>query len=178
MVTMLISLISVLVFLSALILAAPSSPNFHPPSKLLSKRYEIQCFRQTVQRPLCPAVPSDCMRVIQLMRGGDKVDAPMEFSRVTGYTLPHLWAYGTCKIIIDVVASGNPSEITTVYEISIRALELIARCVIDPRFARMGGRTTVGPNDIIRVGVMGVQTRDDQPTRLNPMAVVNQCLPP
>ena len=175
---MLIHLVSLLFFLFALILAAPSSPDFYPPSKLLSKRYQIDCFLQTPQHPLCPAVPTDCMRALQLMRGGDKVDAPMEFSRATGFSLPYRWAHGTCQILIDIVAHGDPSEITTIYEISTRALQLIARCVIDQRLGRLGGRTTAGPNDMIMVGVMGVQTSDNRPPRLSPMAVVNQCLPP
>lgn len=177
-VIMLVSLVSLLLFLCALILAAPSRPNLHSPSKPLSKRYQIQCFQQTPQHPLCPAVPTDCMRAIQQMRAVDKVDAPMEFSRVTGYTLPHQVVHGTCKIIFDVIANGDPSETTTMYEISARALELIARCVIDRRHPQLGGRTTAGPNDMIHIGVLGEQTSEERPTRLNPMAIVNQCLSP
>ncbi|KAL9118582.1 MAG: hypothetical protein Q9187_004869 [Circinaria calcarea] len=178
---MLVHLISILFFLVALILAAPSSPNLHSYSKLLSKRHVLQCFQSTPTNPLCRIIPSDCMRAVQILREGDKVDAPMEFSRVTGYRVPHRLEVGTCKIIWDIIAEGNPSEITTLYEISARALELTSRCVIAPHSGRVGGRSTVGPNDLIWVGVIAVDRSDEpprRPSRLNPMAVVNQCLAP
>lgn len=176
---MLVHLISILVFLFALILAAPSSSNLHSSLKLLSRsRHEIQCFVSSPIRRLCRIVPSDCTRAVQILRVGDRVQAPMEFSRVTGYQVPFKVEFGSCRILVDIIAPDNPSEITTLYEISTRALEVTSRCVITPNFGRIGGRTTAGPNNLINVGVMGVEGNDEplRPPRLSPMAIVNQCL--
>lgn len=148
--------------LTSPLLAHPLSPNPHHLTNVLAKRYTIDCFEQhySSSYPVSasfPIVPADCLGAAQVLLCGDSLGI-VQFSRKPdrGSGLPHAWYRNTCKVKIDILARGNPVESATLLEISTRVLEITRTCILSRSSRRLGGRSTVGRNNLIEVTVSGI----------------------
>ena len=114
------------------------------------------CFVQTSQpeEPLLKTTYADCWPAMRLIAVGDKINAPIYFSRdpEVGYKLPNAWAHGTCVIEIDV-DPPNEGDITTMVEIAKGAIEISMLCIEE--WPNLGGRHRVGEKQVLIVFMFG-----------------------
>ena len=148
-----------LTLLSSPLLAYPVSPNPHHPTNVLNT---IDCFQQrySPSYPISaffPIAASDCTRAAQILLCGDGLTT-VHFSRrpAQGTGLPFSWHHRTCEVKIDIPAEGNPVETTTLLEISAMVLRITQRCILSRGSRHLGGRSTVGRNNLIEVTVSGL----------------------
>ncbi|MCJ1485057.1 hypothetical protein MMC06_005230 [Schaereria dolodes] len=140
-----------------------TTPSSYP--NRLAKRYaSIDCFEQ-IPGPHVLLTPdgTDCVKAAMLIVGGDKSEAPIEFSRSTGFILPHRWFYESCTIFADV-AHEHDIEIFTLTEIGTIALGIMVPCVGNPKFPGLGGRSLGGRENLIRVILMGTRHGPPSPS--------------
>ena len=149
-------------FLTSPLLAFPLSPNPHHLTNILTKRYTIDCFEQRYSSsyPVSasfPIVPADCTVAAQILLCSDSLSV-LHFSRQPdrGSKLPFALYHRTCKVKIDILARGDPVETATLLEISTRVLEITRKCVLSRSSRHLGGKSTVGRNNLMEVTVSGV----------------------
>ncbi|MCJ1482198.1 hypothetical protein MMC06_002361 [Schaereria dolodes] len=137
--------------------ALPAISNFTVFSRsYLSKRdVIISCFdgEQDLTNPLLRPRFPDCVNAAVQMVKGDKVDAPMQFSRTTGYILPDSWTFGNCAIAIDMMGPDD-SDTVPLKEVARAAMAVMVACVQNVRSPQLGGKSTAGPEQVIRVEVV------------------------
>ena len=89
--------------------------------------------------------------------------------------LPLTFANGTCKVKLDIIAPGNPTETTTLLEIHNRVLEITKKCVMSSSTRHLGGYSTVGNADLIQLTVSGNVMIPDEGSVLAKLAAIDAC---
>ena len=108
---------------------------------------------------MLPPDDADCVRAVALLVDGDKSYAPMEFSRYTGFLLPHRWLVGTCAILADMVEPDETDTFTLV-ALGTVVLSIMVPCVNSPAFSGLGGRSVVGDKNMVNVVVVGTEPEE------------------
>ena len=150
--------------LTVLLHAAPTTLNITSSSEL-SKRYYVGCFPQQSTHTIVPPYAPDCGHLVETqILCGSKFLVPMDFSRdgSKGYKVPSTFTFGTCRISIDMNTAADVIESSSFGNIAVRVKEIINACVL--RGYHLGGRSTVGNDDLIGVVVTGeILAKEDRP---------------
>ncbi|MCJ1252563.1 hypothetical protein MMC24_000369 [Lignoscripta atroalba] len=125
--------------------------------------YTIKCFSQneSPSNQLYNPLPPDCLDACLLIIGGDKPDAPMQFSRTTGFVVPYRWNHGTCAIIINI-HDPDDDEVLPLSHIAYVASKVIEFCVENSSGAQLGGRVDLGAKLIMSLFVIGKQAPEHE----------------
>ena len=153
-------------YMTTTIFAAPSTPNPRSFLEPLNKRYQIQCYHPPPNT--YPPLASDCVHAARNVACGDHIETEYSFSRGIGWKVPYTWIWGSCSVVIDIIAPDNPIERASLEMISLQALQLISFCVMSNEY-KSGGVTTVGANDLLNVVITGLRRPATMPT-------VDQCI--
>ena len=162
----LIHVLHVISQLSILLHAVPTTLNTTTSSSnYLSKRYYVGCFPQQKTHTIVPPYVPDCGHLVETqILCGNKFLAPMAFSRdgTKGYKVPDTFTFATCRISIDMNTEADVVEQSNFGQIATRAKEIIESCVVHGY--HLGGRSTIGNNDLIGISVTGIIfEKDDTP---------------
>ena len=135
----------------------------------------IHCFTEKPGHNLGRPVITDCTAALRLALCGEKILAPMYFSKNHGFTVPHKWTHGTCNLIIDTVESDdeNQFDVFSLTDVVNRALELLNTCVNDAKYG-FGGKTTVGPKNEFMLLMVGAEAEEYEPARYPPSCWLHQ----
>ena len=122
----------------------------------------INCFANAPF--LRPVVVDDCADVFETMQEGDKVWAPMHFTRErgTGFRVPHRWHKNSCTVLIDMLKDGDDDSfpLGTVVQ---AASNIVRACVLDSSMQGLGGRAIIGPEKKMLVVVSGTLDPPQRP---------------
>ena len=146
--------------------------HLHPAD--LHKRVTIHClaeYQSGIDQLLHSINYADCFEVVrQQILCGDKSQAPMDFSRVRGFTVPYRWAHGTCAILVDVDGDDHTTEVDTLAHVAEAVIEIVETCARHSTNISFfyGGRTAIGPHNKLKVGIMGQAAQEERPQRHTP----------
>jgi hypothetical protein len=113
------------------------------------------CFDPPAPRTgLYPTNLEDCSNAAQGLIQDREPFRPIIFARkgIAGYRLPKVVRNGTCVISIDVL-NDNDKDTFTLWKAYTAAIDIARRCTQGPY--TLGGRTTVGPKNVVNVVVFG-----------------------
>ena len=121
----------------------------------------ITCFEQFVPafRRRYPIDRHDCYWLLSAFIHGDKVDAPMHFSRdkTKGYKLPMFMEHGTCIIGMDFIREADVGDDFTLL-LAAKILSLVIDHCSDNADYKYGGGAPLGNEGRISGIVMGRRT--------------------
>ncbi|MCJ1471464.1 hypothetical protein MMC13_000103 [Lambiella insularis] len=128
---------------------------YHP----LHKRAGIVCFDRTSPQAEGreKIETGDCNELPLIISQGDKVQAPMMFSRdrEKGFKLPHALQHKSCMIGFD--STVGEDDIATLEDIAIALLEIIIECVANVDAYGFGGGQQVGERGHLSAIILGVK---------------------
>ncbi|MCJ1486140.1 hypothetical protein MMC06_006316 [Schaereria dolodes] len=122
----------------------PEALSAADPSPFYARLY---CFDEGP--PTLPQVlDHDCFQITQDIADGDKADAPMLFSRHDGYTVPHRFVWGTCVIVIDMLADDDELRIplTSIKWLAEKIVKDCIQTALREGSQRTGGKAEIGLN--------------------------------
>lgn len=101
-------------------------------------------------------VVDDCADIFSIMQEGDKVWAPMHFTREEGqgFTVPHRWHKTSCTVLIDMLEDGDDDSFP-LGSIVQAASNIVRVCVMDSSMSGRGGRAIIGPEKKMLLVVSG-----------------------
>ncbi|MCJ1483394.1 hypothetical protein MMC06_003561 [Schaereria dolodes] len=165
------STFSILLTSSATLNAPSTIPSVSPASSpVAAPPFKAWCFeeQQHMEGGLSEIQGSDCLKAIEIMFHGDKANAPMLFSRTRGFMIPHDWSFGTCVIAIDM-RRPDGEETFPMSEIGSSVEAIVEECAADPNEKyRWGGRGFAGPENAVKVFVIGQDVKGPNDPVLRP----------
>ena len=137
-------------------------PPLHASPSVDHGPVQVSCYYQppSGEEPPAPLIKTqDYREAKKLILIGDKVDAPMDFSRdeTKGYRVPKVWENGGCVIVLHGVDQVDKSAVDTfsLALVAHVAEKIIVDCVEGPS-AHIGEEAKLGPLEIFGIIVAGV----------------------
>ena len=142
--------------LPLLLLNSSTLSNLTTRPKSINGQSNAFCFTQKKppDDPLLRTTSEQCHGAMTQITRGDKINAPIYFSRdpSLGFRLPHAWAHDTCVIEIDAYPVDE-GDITTMIDIAKAAITISMLCIEQWPF--LGGRQHVGEKEVINIFIYG-----------------------
>lgn len=149
---------------SLLLLNSSTASNLTTRPKWIDGQSNAFCFFQTKlpDDPLLRTSYEQCYEAMTQITQGDKINAPIYFSRdpSLGFRLPHAWVHGTCVIEIDVHPTDK-GDITTMTDIAKAAITISILCLEE--WHHLGGRQNVGEKEVLNIVIYGRLAPEKRP---------------